>query len=151
MNIDLTNAHPCPECMQCLTDDDKCHYCAERDALAATVERLRKFIQDLLTDMPAKIDERFKYREFQFSDIDIREMEALVTATPAQNLAAVKAEALRDAANLIRQTTPDPGLMILERGKFEGRMDAIWQIEAMADDLERTATDQASGPGEVEA
>ena len=41
MEIDLTNAHPCPDCRQCLTNADKCRYCAERDQLRAEVERLR--------------------------------------------------------------------------------------------------------------
>ena len=41
MSIDLTKAHPCPDCRQCLTNADKCQYCAERDQLRAEVERLR--------------------------------------------------------------------------------------------------------------
>ena len=41
MEIDLRNARPCPDCRQCLTNADKCHYCTERDQLRAEVERLR--------------------------------------------------------------------------------------------------------------
>ena len=46
MDIDLTNAHPCPDCRQCLTTEAKCSYCAERDALKqqldAAVERAER-------------------------------------------------------------------------------------------------------------
>ena len=45
MEIALTNAHPCPDCRQCLTNADKCRYCAERDQLRAEVERLRGEVQ----------------------------------------------------------------------------------------------------------
>jgi hypothetical protein len=41
MEIDLTNAHPCPGCRQCLTNADKCRYCTERDQLRAENERLQ--------------------------------------------------------------------------------------------------------------
>lgn len=46
MDIDLTNAHPCPDCRQCLTTEAKCSYCAERETLkqqlAAAVERAER-------------------------------------------------------------------------------------------------------------
>ena len=39
----------------------------------------------------------------------------------------------QEAANLIRQTTPKPSVLdSYERGKYDGRMDAIQQLEGMA-------------------
>jgi len=49
MEIDLTNAHPCQDCRQCLTNADKCRYCSERDQLRAEVARLRGELQCALT------------------------------------------------------------------------------------------------------
>ena len=47
MIIDLTNAHPCPDCRRCLTNAAKCQYCSERDQLRAEVERLRADYEQL--------------------------------------------------------------------------------------------------------
>lgn len=61
-----------------------------------------------------------------------------LAATPAQSLASVKGEALREVANLIRQTTPEPVDGMPETfGEHEGRMYAIEQIESEADRIEK--------------
>ena len=64
---------------------------------------------------------------------------AALAETPAASLHAIGAEALRDAANLIRQTTPTPyGGDIDPRSvaEWNGRMRAIEQINERADRLD---------------
>jgi hypothetical protein len=47
---------------------------------AEVIAACRKFIFELLSDMPPKIDERMKYREQQFSDGELDEIRSLLAA-----------------------------------------------------------------------
>jgi cell division protein FtsB len=67
-----------------------------------------------------------------------RVIDELIAATPAQSLAALKAAALREVANLIRQTTPEPVDGVPESfWAHERRMYAIEQAESEAARIEK--------------
>lgn len=102
---------------------------AERDQLTAHVERLVGALQKI----------RLVCDEAMHGDPMQLAIDALA-ATPAQSIAEVKAAALREVANLIRQTTPEPVDGVPESfGAHQGRMYAIEQIESDADRIEKEA------------
>ena len=141
MEIDLTNAHPCPDCRQCLTILPKCRWCAERDQLRAelenaklnwklTQERATKWAQEISTAAARAEAAERERDEAQAHAADLRGAleeirglngsagylpphqptaakaieiaRAALARTPAQSLARVKAGALREAVEEVR-------------------------------------------------
>ena len=105
---------------------------AENAALKAHVERLREALECIPVDLINAIEYGEKLRLFLSTD-SCKLIGTAIAATPEQSLAKLRAEALRAAANLIHQTTPIPAsLDPYERGKYDGRMYAIKQLEEEA-------------------
>lgn len=110
---------------------------AENAALKAHVERLRVALECIPVDLINAIEYGEKLRLFLSTD-SCKLIGTALAATPEQSLAKLRAEMLRDAANLIRQTTPISAPLIsaspdpYEIGKYGGRMYAIKQLEEEA-------------------
>lgn len=129
---------------------------AERDRLVADNARLRKALNGVCklrkkteATHQAAYEAMFKLPGRKaFEDAT----EALA-APPAQSLASHDAALLREVANLIRQTTPEPVDGVPESfGAHQGRMYAIEQIESEADRIEKeTHHARPEGGGEVVA
>lgn len=85
-------------------------YVLEQAQLAAQWEAVARergeFLFYLWKNVPAKLDERLKYRELQLDDVDVAEMRKLYDATPASALAAhdreVRRKVLEEAAERIQ-------------------------------------------------
>jgi len=78
---------------------------------------------------------------------DLTEIQAALALTPASAGARLKAEAYREAANLIRQTTPSRTSQYDDygSGKEDGRHYAIEQLESEADSLTAKEKEAADG------
>jgi hypothetical protein len=115
----------------------------DRTALAAHVERLRNALEWSKSYWPEQEESRHSPDCCcPMCDVNacIEEAEAALAATPAQSLAAHEAALLREVANLIRQTTPDPTDGVPESfGSHQGRMYALEQILAEADRIAKEA------------
>jgi len=105
---------------------------AQRDDLAATVAGLRGAIETLLDSaVPHPVEHPTMTAAWKVG-------EQALAASPAEHAGRIQAAALREAANLIRQTTPDGrSASNYDRGKFDGRVYAIEQLESEADRLEK--------------
>jgi len=103
---------------------------AEAAELRAHVERLRVDFARIMTT-----DENGNSMTWPQIDEMVR---PLLAATPAQSLAACKADTLREIANLIQQTTPGRTSQYDDygSGKEDGRHYAIEQIESEAERLQ---------------
>lgn len=120
MEIDLTNAHPCPDCRQCLTILPKCRYCAERDQLRSTVAGLRGpmqvyfdgYMQDEAEDAEDCVDGERQH-------LAALAVKTALAASPDEHARRLKAEALREAA-----------------GELAPGIDAVDYLLAEADRLE---------------
>ena len=53
------------------------------DPRDAALRLAEDFLAGLKLDMPEKIDERLEYREFQFDDVDIQQIDDILTAIRA--------------------------------------------------------------------
>jgi hypothetical protein len=108
--------------------------------LKAHVERMRAALECIPVDLVNAIEDGTAPVKLFLSLGTCKLIGESLAATPAQSLAAVKAAALREVANLIRQTTPEPVDGVPESfGAHQGRMYAIEQIESDADRIEKEA------------
>lgn len=97
----------------------------EREAgLAALVERMREYICDVV---------QCAVSGTRPSLVSAGELLSLTPPAAFEALRRREREAaMREAANLIRQTTPDATDDEFSKGKYDGRIYAIEQIESMA-------------------
>lgn len=102
--------------------------------LEAQVAALREAVKNLMNELDSRVYAVMAIRAYE----DGNQSLAQTAATASRYRARVRAEVLREAANLIRQTTPDGEMKsVYEDGKQAGRYYAIEQIEQLADAAER--------------
>ena len=112
---------------------------AEAAELRAHVERMRKALDGPQVNNVLGLIEDCSYAFVWSAALAFMEFRTgILAATPAQSLAKCKADAMREIANLIRQTTPSEPWP--ERGDWkQGRVYAIEQIESEAERLQEEA------------
>lgn len=122
----------------------------ERDEARAQSERLRRALENLTKQLKVVHNSPYYRNAWFIAQLhsgeyigptyteQLQAAESALSTTPAQALATVRAEAVREAANLIRQTTPDPTDFRRqdEVGRWEGRLYALEQLEAAAVSME---------------
>lgn len=99
---------------------------AERDELAAKVERLTKSLRNVLDGLGA-LSNPTELSGWAITDEEIAEIFSCLESTPAQNLAKVRAEALRDFAKR------------LSGGGSSHEFDIACELRAEADRIEAEA------------